>query len=367
MTDIKIQEFMVNMGPQHPSTHGVLKLIISMDGEVITKVDPEIGFLHRSIEKIVENRNFTQIIPFMDRLEYLSSMFIEYAYIHPVEKMMGVTPPPRAEYLRVIMMELNRIASHLVWMGTFAIDLGAFSPFLYAWREREAILELFEMVCGARMTFNYFRIGGVKQDIPEGFLEKMDKFLSTLNQKIDEYEAILTKNSIFIERTKGIGIIKPDRALNFGVSGPNIRASGIDWDLRKTDGYSVYPEFEFDVPVGKNGDCFDRYSCRIKEMRESARILTQASKKIPSGEIRTKLSPVIKPPQGETYTHIESPRGDFGVFFASDGSQKPYRLKFRTPSFSTLMILPEISTGLKIADLVAIIGSLDLLPPEIDR
>lgn len=367
MSEIKTQEFMVNMGPQHPSTHGVLKFIITMDGEVITKVEPEIGFLHRSIEKIAENRNFLQIIPFMDRLEYLSSMFIEYAYIYPVEELMGIKVPDRANYLRVIMMELNRIASHLIWFGTFSIDLGAFSPFLYAWREREAILELFEMATGGRMTSNYFRIGGVREDIPDGFLEKMDSFLSTFNNKVDEYEAILTKNSIFVERTKNIGVITKEIAQNYGVSGPNIRASGINWDLRKTDGYCVYKEFDFDIPLGENGDCYDRYLCRMKEMRESARILMQASKNIPQGEIKTKISPVIKPPQGEIYKRIESPRGDFGVYFVSDGSLKPYRLKFRTPSFNTLMIVPEIAVGLKIADLVAIIGSLDLLPPEIDR
>lgn len=367
MSDLVTQEFMVNMGPQHPSTHGVLRLLLTLDGEVIKNSEVHIGYLHRAMEKIAENRTFNQFIPYTDRFDYLASMTNNFVFVLAVEKLMNITVPPRAEYIRVVMAELQRLASHLIWFATFAIDLGAMTPFLYGFREREEILNIFEMTCGARLTYNYYRFGGVAQDLPEGFEARVKKFVDGFKTKIDEYEALLTNNIIFLERTKNVGVINSERALSYGVSGPNLRATGYSWDIRKADPYSAYPEFEFEIPIGSRGDIWDRYLVRIQEMRESIRIIEQALAKLPAGEVLAKVPRVVRPPAGEVYAHIESPRGELGVYIVSDGTTKPYRLKWRAPSFSNIAPIPEIIQGLKIADVVAIIASLDPILGEIDR
>lgn len=364
---IKTEEFFVNMGPQHPSTHGVLRLLLRLDGEVIVGCVPHIGYLHRGIEKIAEMRSYTQFIPFTDRLDYLASMNNNLAYVQAVEKLMGIDLPKRAKYIRVIMAELNRIASHLVFWGCFAQDLGAVTPFLYAFREREKIMDLFEMTSGARLTYNYIRIGGVSRDLLPGFKDKALDFLKYFKPRLVEYDNLITNNEIFIKRTKGIGILSKEDALAMGVSGPNLRASGVRWDLRKGIPYTAYEEFEFDVPTGSRGDCFDRYYVRVEEMRQSVRILEQAINSLPEGEFKTKLPKVIKPPAGEVYWAAENPRGELGFYIISDGSSKPYRLKVRGPSFTNLQVLPKLLVGFKVADVIAVVGSIDFVMGEADR
>jgi NADH-quinone oxidoreductase subunit D len=365
--EVDTEEFVVNMGPQHPSTHGVCRLILTMDGEVVTKIKPDIGFLHRSIEKIAENRTYHQFMIYTDRVDYVSSMNANHAWCVAVEKLAGVEVPERAEYLRVIMAELNRIASHLVFLASFSIDLGAVTPFLYAFRERERIVDLFEMTCGQRLTYNYMRIGGVSRDIPAEFEPKARAFLKDIYSKIDDYEAILTENPIFLGRTKGIGLLDIPTAVTYSVSGPPLRGSGLKWDIRKDEPYSVYSKFDFEVPTGENGDTWDRYKVRIEEMRQSARIVEQALGGLPEGEIRAKIPARFRPPEGEAFARVEAPRGEMAYFIISDGSPKPYRVKIRTASFCNLQALPAIGEGWKIADLVAIFGSLDIILPEVDR
>jgi NADH-quinone oxidoreductase subunit D len=366
-SDIETQEFEVSMGPQHPSTHGVLRLVLNLDGEVITKVTPYFGYLHRNHEKIAENRTYTMYIPYSDRLDYLASMNMNMGYCGTVEKLAGIQVPERAEYIRVIMCELNRIASHLVWLGTYALDLGAWTPLLYCFREREKIMDLFEMTCGARLTYNYFRIGGVSADLPQGFIEQAQSFASYCRPRIKEYEDLLTENVIFLNRTKGIGVLSKEMAINYGVTGPNLRASGLKWDLRKNEPYSIYHKFNFNIPTEPNGDCWDRYKVRIEEMRESLKIIEQALETIPAGEIMTKVPRIIRPPVGELYYRTESPRGEIGFYIISDGTPKPYRMKVRSACFSNLSVLPELAKGWKIADIVAIGGSLDMVMGELDR
>lgn len=366
-SDIETQEFEVSMGPQHPSTHGVLRLVLNLDGEVITKVIPYFGYLHRNHEKIAENRTYTMYIPYSDRLDYLSSMNMNMGYCGAVEKLAGIKIPERAEYIRVIMCELNRIASHLVWLGSYALDLGAWTPLLYCYREREKIIDLFEMTCGARLTYNYFRIGGVSADLPQGFIEKAQSFISYCRPRIKEYEDLLTENVIFLNRTKGIGILSPEMAINYGVTGPNLRATGIKWDLRKNEPYSIYHKFNFNIPTEKTGDCWDRYKVRIEEMRESLKIIEQAIETIPAGDIIAKVPRIIRPPVGELYYRTESPRGEIGFYIISDGTPKPYRMKVRSACFSNLSVLPELAKGWKVADIVAIGGSLDMVMGELDR
>ena len=365
--EIMTQEFMVNMGPQHPSTHGVLRALITLDGEIVKNCELHIGYLHRAIEKIAENRTYNQFIPYTDRLDYVASMSNNFAYVAAVEKLLNVIIPPRADYIRVIIAELQRIASHLIWFSTFAMDVGAVSVFLYGFREREEVLNLFEEVCGARLTYNYFRIGGISRDLPEGFTVKVFKLINMIKPKLDEYEQLLTNNAIFLERTKNIGVIDSKSAISYGLSGPNLRATGYSWDIRKAIPYSVYPELNFDVPLGENGDIWDRYKVRIEEIRQCCKILEQAIDKLPSGDIVAKVPKLFKPAAGEVCNSIESPRGELGVYIVSDGSAKPYRLKWRAPSFSNITVIPEICKGLKIADLVAIIASLDPILGEIDR
>jgi len=365
---LRTEEFTINMGPVHPSTHGVCRFLLTMDGEVVVKAEPVIGYLHRALEKICENRTYAQCIPVMDRFEYCTSMSCNMVLALAVEKMAKIEVPERAEYLRVIMLELNRIASHLIWFGTTALDLGAITPFLYGFREREDILDLFEMTCGQRLTYNYIRIGGVAKDIPPEFTPKLKKFLDIIDGKIDDYEKVLTYNPIFITRNKDIGILTPEMALGYGVSGPALRASGVKFDLRRDDPYSIYDRFKFNIPIGQNGDCYDRYQVRMQEMRESAEIVRQALAQLPEGDIMGRVSRAFKAPACEIYSRIENSRGEMGVYVQSDGkSKKPLRLKMRGGSYNQLQVMPELIKGLKVADVVAVMASLDIIMPEVDR
>ena len=364
---LRTEEMILNMGPHHPSTHGVCRLILTLDGEVIKNCVPVIGYLHRAIEKMVENRTYAQCIPLMDRFEYVTSMSCDWAFCLAAEKLTEITVPERAEYLRVIMAELNRIASHLVFMGVTAMDLGALTPFLYGFREREMIMDLFEMTCGQRLTYNYIRIGGVSKDIPPEFIGQCRHFLDIFPGKIKDYEKLLLKNPIWIARNRGIGIITEQMAYDYAISGPNARASGVNFDLRKDDPYSIYSRFEFDVPVLSGCDCYDRYIVRLEEMRQAARIIGQALDQLPGGEIRAKVPLKFKPEIGELYSRIENSRGEMGVYLVSDGSTKPFRLRARGGSYNHLQAIPDIVRGLKIADMVAIFASLDIIMPEIDR
>lgn len=366
-SSIKTEQIVLNMGPQHPSTHGVLRVVVTLDGEVITDVKPDIGFLHRGMEKIAENRTYPQFIPYTDRMDYLSSVFNNQVYCEAVEKLMGIEVPERAQYLRVIAAELNRISSHLVWLGTFALDLGALSVFLYCFREREAIMSLFEDLCGARMALTYLRIGGVSHDLPDGWVEKSKDACKYLQNKLDENDALLTGNEIFLVRTRDIGILPADRCLAYGVSGPMIRSAGIPLDLRKKEPYEVYDRLDFDVITTNTADVLGRYLIRVEEMRQSLKIVEQALRVMPDGEIKAKVPRVIKPPVGEVYHRIESPRGILGVYIESDGSTNPARLKWRSPCFVNLQPLNEMCRGWKIADVVAILGSVDIVLGEVDR
>jgi NADH-quinone oxidoreductase subunit D len=363
------EEFAVNMGPHHPSTHGVCRFLLTMDGEVIVRAVPVIGYLHRALEKICENRTYAQCIPVMDRFEYCTSMSCNQVFALASEKLAGLEIPERAEYLRVIMLELNRIASHLIWYGTTALDLGAITPFLYAFREREDILDLFEMTCGQRLTYNYIRIGGVARDIPPEFVPKCREFLDGFDARVDDYEALLSENPIFVARNKNIGVLTPEMAVAYGVSGPSLRASGIRYDLRRDDPYSIYDRFKFNIPTGHNGDCFDRYLVRIQEMRESAKIVRQALEQMPEGEFKTRVSlQAFKPKEGEVYSRIENSRGEMGVYILADGkSKKPIRVKMRGGSYNQLQVMPHLVEGHKIADVVAVMASLDIIMPEVDR
>lgn len=360
-------EYILNMGPQHPSTHGVLRVVLKLDGETVVNVYPDIGFIHSSMEKICENRKYDMIMPYTDRMDYLSAVNYNFAYAIAVEKLLGVQVPERAEYIRVILAELNRIMSHLVWYSAYGMDMGALTPIIYAFREREEIINMVEAMTGGRLTHHAFRIGGFKSDLPRDFMDKLKKFLSHFEDKVDEYEALLTNNVIFTARTRGVGVLAKDTAVNYGVSGPSLRGSDCAYDLRKNAPYSVYSKFDFKACTGKYGDTLDRTRVRMDEMRESAKILKQAMEGIPAGEIMAKVPKVIKPAPGETYAMVEGPRGETGVYIAGDGTEKPYRIKFRSPSFSNLSVLKEMTRGCKIADLVAIMGSLDLVIPEMDR
>jgi len=368
LEDLREEEFLINMGPQHPSTHGVLRLMLKMDGEFIRDLTPYVGYLHRSIEKIAENRTYNQFTPYTDRIDYCASMPSNQAWAAAVEKLAGIEVPERAEYLRVIMTELNRIASHLIYLGIMSLDLGAVTPFLYTFREREKILDLFEMTCGQRLTYNYIRIGGVSRDIPPQFDKYCCEFTKDFRTKLDEYEAILTENPIFLGRTKGVGILPLDIAKNYGASGPTIRGSNYAWDIRKAEPYSVYHKLNFEIPIGKNGDTWDRYIVRMEEMRQSCNLIDQALGGIPQSDIiKAKMPVVLKPPKGEVFSRIEAPRGEMGYYIVSNGDKKPYRVKIRTASYGNLQVLAPITIGWKIADLVAIFGSLDVILPEVDR
>lgn len=364
---LRTEEMMINIGPQHPSTHGVFRLILTIDGEIIQEAKPVIGYLHRGTEKIAENLQYTQIIPYTDRMDYVSAMTTNYVLCHAVETMMGIEIPERAEYLRVLAMELGRIASHLLWWGTFLLDFGATSPLLYAFREREMILNLLNELSGARMTFNYMRVGGVKWDAPEGWIEKVKEFVPYMREQLKGYHKLATGNEIFQNRMKGIGTYTKEDAIHYSLSGPNLRCTGMEWDLRKNEPYSIYDRFDFDIVTEDTGDVWARYLVRLREIEQSLRIIEQACDQFPSdGPIMAKVPKIIKAPKGEAYVRIESPRGEIGCYIASDGKKEPYRLKFRRPSFYNLQILPKLLKGESLSNLIAILGAVDIILGEVD-
>ena len=364
---IKTEEIQVNMGPQHPSTHGVLRMILTLDGETIVDAKPDIGYLHRGVEKLAEKRTYTQFITLTDRTDYLSPMLNNAVYALAVEKLAGIEVPERAEFIRVIMMELQRIASHLVFIGTFGLDLGASTPFIYAFREREDIMDLFEMACGARLTYSYIRPGGVMRDLPEGFEQKTRAFLKKMPARLDEFDTLLTKNEIFLIRSRGVGVLSAEDAVDYAMSGPCLRGSGVDFDLRRDEPYSVYDRMQFNVITHPAGDCLDRFLVRAGEIRESLKIVEQALDMLPVGDYTSKVPRTLKPAAGEVFTRVESARGDLGVYLVSDGSTNPYRLHWRGPSFINLAAVGQMVKGWKIADAVAILGSLDIVLGEVDR
>lgn len=357
----------LNMGPQHPSTHGVLRLDTKLDGEVVLQAKPDVGYLHRGIEKLAEMRTYIQFIPLTDRLDYLASMLQNAAYCYAVEKLGQIEVPERAEYIRVIMMELQRIASHLVFYGSMALDLGATSPFLYAFREREDIVDIFEMTCGARLTYNYFRPGGVSVDLPEGFYGKVKAYIKKQRARLVEYDDILTNNQIFIARTRGIGRISAEDVVNYSLSGPSIRGSGVNYDVRKAFPYSVYDKLDWQVVTRSGCDVWSRFMVRLDEIKQSLNIVEQALDMIPEEPLVYKLPARLKMPEGQVYHAVESSKGEAGVFIVSDGTDKPYRLHWRSPSFINLGALNQMCKGYMLADIVAILGSLDVVLGEVDR
>lgn len=364
---IRTEIIELSMGPQHPSTHGVLRLDVKLDGEVVVDCQPDVGYLHRGVEKLAEMRTYIQFTPITDRLDYLSSMTNNAAYIGAVEKLGNIEVPERAQWIRLIMMELQRIASHLVFYGTFALDLGATTPFLYAFREREDILDLFEMVCGARMSCNYFRPGGVSRDLPAGFYAKAKSYIAKQRDKLKEYDDLFTNNQIFIARSRNVAVINAQDAVNYSLSGPTLRGSGVAYDVRKADPYCVYDQLDWNVATRPDGDVHSRFMVRCDEIRESLNMVEQALDKLPEGELKCKTPLRLKLPEGEVYYHIEGSRGDVGVYIVSDGSDKPYRLKWRAPSFINLGALNTLVKGWKVADVVAILGSIDIILGEVDR
>ena len=358
----------INMGPQHPSTHGVLRLIVTLDGEVVVRVVPDIGYLHRNFEKIVEGWAYPGIVPFSDRNDYLAAIANEVAVCLAVEKLTDIEVPPRAVYLRVLFSELQRILSHILFYGTFGMDLGAFSPFMYAFRERELGYTLMEKATGARMLYAYNRLGGLRNDVSEPWLRELEGYLDYLERQAwPEYMGLLIDNQIYRERTIGVGKLTPEQAIAWGASGPVLRATGVPWDVRKSAPYLCYDRLEFDVPVGKNGDTYDSAMVRMLEIKQSARLIRQVLRLLPDGPVLAKVRPTVKPRAGEYYSRVESPRGEVGVYLVSDGSSRPYRLKWRAPSFCHLQLVPAMSEGWKLADLVAAVGSLDVIMGEVDR
>ncbi|MBS2007773.1 MAG: NADH-quinone oxidoreductase subunit D [Cyanobacteria bacterium SZAS TMP-1] len=368
--DLKTDEMIINMGPQHPATHGVLRLILTLDGEVVKHVEPVLGHLHRAQEWQGQNRTWFQYQALIDRVDYLSGMFTSWAMARACEQLDGTVVPKRAEYLRVMLSEMNRITSHLLWLGTYLIDLGAMFGFpFYPFREREKLFDLFEEVAGQRMMFNYIRIGGVLRDPKPEWFEQLKKFTKEFPDRIDEYEAIVTQNPIFLDRTKGVGILNKQLAMDYGVTGPCIRASGVPLDLRKTKPYSVYPELKFDViTYDRDGDTWDRYMARILEMRQSNEIIKQCIEQIPDGDIIVKKQTAgLRVKAGEGFAAVESPRGVIGCYVTSTGGEKPFRFRWRNPSFCNLSILPELLVGHPISDIMAIFGSIDIILPDVDR
>ncbi len=388
----KTETMIINMGPQHPSTHGVLRIVLELDGEVVVRATPDVGFLHRGLEKLAETKTYHQCITLTDRLDYVAGMSNNLAYVLAVEKLLGIEAPPRAQAIRVLLCELQRISSHLLWLGTHAHDIGAMTPLFYAMRERDEILFLFERVCGARLTPSYFRVGGLAQDLPDGFEAACREFTRTFSGHADEYETLLTKNRIWMNRTRRVGMISGEEAIQWSLTGPILRASGVNWDLRKARPYCGYDKYEFMIPTGKNGDVYDRYMVRVMEMRQSNEIVRQALDRLPPGPINAQDPKVIYPPkekvqesigalihhfhiasegfptpQGEVYASIESPKGELGFYLISDGSNKPWRFRVRPPSFINLSALPVMVQGRMLSDVVAIIGSIDIVLAEIDR
>lgn len=384
----------INMGPQHPSTHGVLQLILELDGEIVQKATPHIGFLHRGVEKLSEHRTYHQVIPLTDRLDYLAPMSNNLGYVLAVEKLLGITDqiPERAERIRVIMAELTRLKSHLVWLACHALDIGAMTVFLYCFRERENITDIYEQVSGARMTSNYFRVGGLSEDLPDGIDRTIREFVESMPAHIEEYEGLLTGNKIWQKRTIGVGQISAEDAIDIGLTGPGLRASGVDWDLRRDNPYSGYEDYDFEVPVRDDCDTFGRYKIRLDEMRQSCRIILQGLDKLKAGPILADCPKVVLPPKkdvvntieglihhfkivtegfkpepGEIFQSVEAPKGELGYYLVSDGSAYPYRMRVRPPSFVNLQALPQMVEGKLLADVIAVIGTLDIVLGEIDR
>jgi NADH-quinone oxidoreductase subunit D len=366
-TFLDANELVINMGPQHPATHGVLRVILRLDGEKVMGLECVIGYLHRGVEKIAEHRTYTMFNPYVDRMDYVAAVSNGLGYCEAVEKLLNIEAPPRANYIRVILTELNRIASHQLWLGTHALDIGAMTPLFYTFRDREEILKIFEKYCGARLTTHAFRIGGCQYETYEGFEKDVKKFLAFVAPKIDEYEELLTTNRIWVERTKNVGNISAKDCIALGVTGPVLRASGVKWDVRKAQPYAAYKQFDFEIPTGQNGDTYDRYLVRMAEMRQSLRIIQQAVDGIPEGPIMAKVSKVLKPPVGEIYHSIEAPKGELGYFIVSDGSTQPYRVRVRPPSFVNLQALDLMCRGQLVADVIAVIGTLDIVLGEVDR
>ena len=365
---LRTEELMLNMGPQHPSTHGVLRLVVTLDGENIVDVQPDIGYLHSSVEKMMEYRTYLQNIALVDRgMDYLAAMANEEVWVLATERLANIDVPERARYIRTIMLELTRISSHLLWLGTFGIDVGAVTVFLWAMRERERIMDLFENSTGGRLHHVYFRIGGVYEDLPQGWKERCAEFCDYFIDRLPEYDELLTGNPIFLARTRGVGVLPRETAIAMGASGPVARASGIAYDVRRAHPYEVYDRLEFDIPVRSEGDCLARYLIRMEEMRQSVRIIRQCLERMPEGEIRSKVAVTLRVPKGEVYARTESPRGDLGIYLASDGSDKPYRVKIRAPAFSNLYALTEMMRGWKVADVIAILGSIDIVLSDVDR
>ena len=366
-TYLDANELMINMGPQHPATHGVLRVKLKLDGERVLGSECVIGYLHRGVEKIAENRTYAQFAPYTDRMDYVAAVTNGMGYVEAVEKLLGVEIPPRAQYTRMVLAELQRLASHLLWLGTHALDLGAMTPVFYTFREREEILKIFEKYCGARLTTHAFRIGGLQYDLYDGLEQDCLKFCEYVLPKIDEYEQLLTKNRIWIDRTRGVGVLSAADAIAYGVTGPVLRGSGVKWDIRKVQPYEAYDKVEFDVPTGEHGDTYDRYIVRIQEMRQSVRIVRQCVERLAPGPIFGKVGKVIKPPAGEVYHSIEAPKGELGYFVVSDGTVNPYRVRVRPPSFVNLQALDIMIRGHLVADVVAVIGTLDIVLGEVDR
>lgn len=368
-TALKLQseEMVLNMGPQHPSTHGALRLILRLDGERVVSAAPDFGYVHRGFEKMGEAMTYPQYIYLTDRIDYLSALMNEWSYCLAAEKLGQIQVPRRAEYLRVLTAELCRLSSHLVWLGSMGMDLGAFTPLTYTFREREMILELFDLLCGQRMTFHYLRLGGVARDLPPEFAPRLRAFLKYFERMPAVYDELLSNNAIFIHRMRGLGRITPELAAAHAVTGPNLRGSGVGVDLRKTEPYSVYPEFKFEMATRPEGDCLARYRVRVEEIRQSARIVAQALDGLPEGPVAGPAPKVFKPPKGEAYSRLESSRGIQGFYLVSDGTTKPSRCRIRVPSFANLSLLPKILPGVNVADVVAIMGSVDFIVPEIDR
>lgn len=369
-TDIKKDErkFFLNLGPQHPSTHGVLRLVLEMDGEYIIDLDPVIGYAHRMHEKIGESRPWRRFMPHTSRMDYVCALPYNHGYVGLIEKMTGYEVPIRAEYIRVISSELNRIASHLLWVGAFLLDLGAFSPIMYGFEDREHILDILEDVTGSRLTYRYYKVGGVYKDIDEKFIDRTRAFIKRLRKRFTIYDKLVTKNIIFRKRVEGNAVISKDMAIRYGVTGPNLRGSGVRYDVRKSEPYSIYNEFDFEVPIGTTGDSLDRYMVRVLEMEQSLRIIEQALDRLPSGPFKNdKVPRKILLEQGGYAMSVESARGELRYYLVADGTHNPYRLKVRTPSYANLSIIRELCRGMLIADMIAAAGSLDVIIPEIDR
>jgi NADH-quinone oxidoreductase subunit D len=366
------EEMLLNFGPQHPSTHGVINFLVDTDGEVMKRAIPDVGYLHRSIEKIAEQVGYAGFMPYTDRVDYVAAMFANEGWAIAVEKLLKIEVPVRAQYLRAIAGELCRIGSHLVSVGTMATDIGATTPLVHAIRERETVNDLLEMLCGARLTFNYARVGGVAFDMPEGWREKVLAFLDHFDTLLVEWDRLISNNHIYVKRLADVAVITREQAVDYGLVGPNLRGSGMDWDLRRDVPYGAYPDFRFEVPVGRGfkgtvGDAFDRYYVRVLEMAESSKIVRQALEKIPDGEVMAKVPRKIKPEAGEVLSRVESARGEMAYYVVSDGTEKPWRVRIRTGSYLAMGIIEDVSPGLMVADLVALIASLDVVAPEIDR